>query len=437
MNIHTNRWAGTFAGSIFLAAFGIVTASSAFFIAAVFPLIFAMYSSLSTSPSTPNIELTRSITPQHPAPGEPITVTITVTNTSETAIPDLRIIDGVPTQLTATNNSPRNGVALRSNSTTEYTYTVRSPRGTYEFTEPTVRTRSVSTAAYTTNTPAIDGDSTVTCTTTVTDAPLNTDTTPYTGTLTTQSPGEGLEFHSTRDYRRGDAISRVNWRDYAKTGSLTTIEYNEPHTAEVLLVVDAHDDTDIAGYSGGSTGRELSGYAAEQLMTAFRTDNHQVGIAVTGIGSSTTHQTGLIQPTTDSELLTRTNNLFDALAHGDSIPTDLLHNLPVEQSVTDNAEQLCKHLSANTQIIYITPGLNDTAYDTASVFKKHGHQLTILSPDITTTNTHGQTLTHIRRETRLEKLRQLGTSVIDWNPETPLELVLTETQTETTQHTPA
>lgn len=428
-----SRWRGIFAGSIVLVAIGLVTGQAAFFIAATFPLVFSIYNTLTTPPSTDTIVISRKLSSTTPYPGASTTVTVTVTNTGTTPITDLRIIDGVPEELIVTDGSPRAALAVRPNSDVTYQYTIRPSRGVYEFMPATVRIRSLSAGAYQTTQTPVQGDTRVNCTLSVSDAPLQTDTTPYTGTLTTNSPGEGLEFHSTRQYRQGDSIRRVNWREYAKTGSLTTIEYDEPHTAELLIVVDNRETTTVAPYAGAPTGTELSEYAAEQLLTTLQGDNHEVGLAILDSDTASERRTGLLSPTKNNTELRRAAAILDETEHDTDLSESCFKYLRSADTITEDITQLCRHLSKNTQIIYISPLVDSDACSVATTFQTYGHELTVISPNISTDHTHGQAIAGVQRGLRLAELRDTGINVLDWSYDTPLELVLANTHI--THHT--
>lgn len=430
MTTMSRRWRGTFAGSIVLVAIGLMTGHSAFLVAASFPLLFALYGSITSVPSMSNIEVEREFNPDSPRPSDPVQVRVTVRNTGTAAVPDLRVVDGVPEELVVTDGSPRAALALRPESNRSFDYIVRAPRGSYDFDEPTIRMRSVSADAYTTHEVRCAGDTQLDCALGVGETPLSTDTTPYTGTLTTDSPGEGLEFHSTRDYRYGDSIRRVDWRQYAKTGALTTIEYNQPETAEILLVVDSREAAQVAPYPGAPTGAELCSYAAEHLLSAFRGENHTVGLAILGLDDPTETDgggdsgVGLIEPTNDTAILAQAAGLFETLSHGETPPEGLLRWLPETEHVTDDVKQLCGQLDSSTQVVFITPAVDDAADEVSSLFKTFGYQQTVLSPDIMAGQTQGQALADMERRLRLSSLTSSGIPVVDWPYDTPLEMVL-------------
>ncbi len=69
--------------------------------------------------------------------------------------------------------------------------------------------------------------------------PLSDRGTDRVGQLTTDAPGDGFTFHSTREYQRGDPAGRIDWRGYAKRGELSTVNYEQWVSTTVVFVVDA------------------------------------------------------------------------------------------------------------------------------------------------------------------------------------------------------
>ena len=58
------------------------------------------------------------------------------------------------------------------------------------------------------------------------------------GVLQVRRRGEGMEFHQLREYRQGDAQRAIDWKATARTGRLTSREYEEEKDQRVLLVID-------------------------------------------------------------------------------------------------------------------------------------------------------------------------------------------------------
>ncbi|MFC7042472.1 hypothetical protein [Halonotius sp. GCM10025705] len=91
------RFSGFRAYALLLAATGILTGTYTLILAAGIPLLFVLTAAVATTPAIDDaVHVTRELTPETPAPGESIAVTLTVENTGPSTIPDLRVVDGVP-----------------------------------------------------------------------------------------------------------------------------------------------------------------------------------------------------------------------------------------------------------------------------------------------------------------------------------------------------
>lgn len=54
--------------------------------------------------------------------------------------------------------------------------------------------------------------------------------------------GEGQDFHSVREYRSGDDLRRVHWRTTARTGELVVMEFEQGRSGDVLIALDLSRD---------------------------------------------------------------------------------------------------------------------------------------------------------------------------------------------------
>lgn len=277
------RWRVGAVATAALVALALLYASPLLIASAVIPLAYVVYGAFSTVHPDSSVRVERSFADATPPPGETVTVTLTVENGSERTLPDVRVLDGVPDDLPVTAGSPRACTSLRPGESTTVTYDVVTGRGTYEFADPVVRLRSFSAGRVVTETVPADGETSLASLDPVSAPPVGTRTTARAGTHPTDSGGEGLEFHSTREYRPGDAISRIDWRRFGKTGDLTTVSFREERAVRVVLVVDARPPGRVRPVAGAPTAASLAGYAAERFYetlvdSAVRTDLATFGV---------------------------------------------------------------------------------------------------------------------------------------------------------------
>jgi uncharacterized repeat protein (TIGR01451 family) len=381
------------------------------------PLLLVAYGALSKVQST-TLVVERTIDPSHPQPGGTATVTLSISNQGEQPASDLRIVDGVPEALPVTRGEPRSGVALRAGETTSLSYDVRARRGVHTFADPTIVASNLAGDAFVEADRHVDGDRTL-----VPSVPVGTNSLgerrhAVRGSTAIDSGGNGVEFYVTREYRPGDPMNRIDWRRYAKTGALSTIEYREEGGTPVLLLVDARDVTATTVTSESPTGRNLSLYLAGRLVDTVSNRGDQVGVAAIGPDG----QVRWVAPETSSE--TRATGLIQAVA------TDTLDRWdgPALDLPTDDAEAivdwLAERVDSTTTILLLSAVTDDLPIGLADRLRAHGRSPTVLSPFDTSADTVGARIGTAQRAARLDRLRTVGT-VIDWQPGNPLPADLT------------
>jgi uncharacterized protein (DUF58 family) len=240
--------------------------------------------------------------------------------------------------------------------------------------------------------------------------PLRSQATDDAGRLTTDTGGSGVEFHSTRHYRPGDPLSRIDWARLARAGELTTVDFREERAAETVLVVDTRESAYVADADGGSAveyGVEAAGAVASALLDA----SSRVGLAAFGPRREWIPPgIGRTQRVRMREALAR-SPAFDPLP-----PTDDF--FPVAAF-----RRLRGRLPADAQVVLVSP-LDEYARTVARRLEARGHAVTLLSPDVTDSETAPRALARLERRRRLSSLRDAGVRVVDWDPERPLAVAL-------------
>ncbi|WP_137286812.1 DUF58 domain-containing protein [Halorussus salinisoli] len=449
------RFRGALAGTLLLTTLGLLYAEPRLFAVAVVPLAYVAFGALSSLAGATEPEIEREFDAASPPPGSEVEVTLTVRNPGESALSDVRVVDGVPDELAVVSGSPRAAVALRAGEEATVSYSVVAKRGDHEFGDPAVRVRTASgTDRATTAIPAA-GETTLSCTRSVSDPPFGRASPRRAGTHTTDSGGEGVEFHSTREYRPGDPIGRVDWRRFAKTGDLTTVEFREERAARTVVVVDARPVARTTPSAGYPNGAELCAYAGERLYDSLTAAN--VATSVTAVGLGDGDVTGGLPaddlPWAASDADGASARLvFEAVgsaADRDSptyVPGDGTESgdgpTPVASpgattatadggAPTDSAvRRLLARLSADAQVVLVSPVLDDWPESLARSLSLRGHDLAVLSPDVTGgrvpegERSPGRAVAGTRREVRLWDLRTTGATVVDWDVNDPLGIAL-------------
>ena len=444
MIARVRRWQGAFAGTLLLVTLGLLFGQPHLIATALVPLAYVVAGAAAAAPAE-GVTIERRFEPSAPAPGAPVTVTLTVRNTSGTALADLRVIDGVPDELAVVDGSPRAALAFRPGSTRTRTYTVVGKRGDYTFDDPVVRSRSITGTVQRTTVVPADGDRTLSCAQAVDDLPVRRAAHYRVGTQPTDHGASGIEFHSTREYRPGDPLSRLDWRRYAKSGELTTVQFREERANRAVIVVDARPETRVIPRPGYPNGAELSAYAGKQLYRALIDANVATGVTALGLDSSDEDDDSgadenggdfdtLPWVSAESDVGTTANAkaLFADVQQAadrdgdEDVPTALSVPSPAtgDGGTTPLTEELLARLPPDAQIVLVSPMLDAWPVSLARSLAVHGYDLLVLSPAVGTDESPGGAIASTHRELRLHDAERTGATTIDWKLDTPLGIAL-------------
>jgi uncharacterized protein (DUF58 family) len=412
------RWNGCLVGALALVGLGLITATPLVVAATAVPLSYVAYGALSAVPPETDLSVVRTVLDGNPIPGEPTTIELTVTNTCERALSDVRIIDGVPDVLTVIDGTSRSCVSLQPGETATLTYEVLAKRGTHTFDHPSVRVRTLSASDAVTATIPASGDTDLTCSAAVESVPRPEATLLRAGTLPTDSGGSGLEFHATRRYRHGDPVSRINWRQYAKTNELTTIDYREEQAARTVLVIDARGPTRVVPQPGYPSGAELGAYGAKRLFYSLA----RTGVAPTvgAVGATGAEQLGpdglLWVDTTSEHARSRIDQLFTTL-----------NELPHDDAVTtqdDSIQSVLSRLPPTAQVVVFSPLTDDWAVSLIESLSARGYGTTLVSPDLFEQETPGTEIAELERRIRIRDAELAGGAVVDWDIDEHIDVAI-------------
>ena len=430
---------GALGAVLFLTALGLLFAEPALLAAAAVPLVFVVYGAVSALPASPAVRVERRVSPEDPPPGSRVTVTLTVENEGEALLPDVRVVDGVPNELSVVDGSPRAACSLPGGASTTVEYEVVAKRGEYAFEDPTVRLRSLSAGRQATATVGVDGVRTLDCTGRAPQSPLPEAAQFRAGTLPTDRGGSGIEFHSVREYRHGDPLRRIDWRRYAKTGQLGTVEFREERAVRITLVVDARGVGRVIREPGYPTGTELSAYAARRLYDSLTDAGHEVSVGAVGVDSGVPGMgpvtDGLAWATPDDATADPVAVLDAAIRAGEPpIGGDRAgrRSDPVAAdgggrgTAPTRAEAIVSRLRPNAHVVLATPLVDDWPLELARTLAVRGHEFTVVSPDLTGDRTPGGTVAGIERSLRIREVETAGGGVVDWDVDRPLGVALRE-----------
>jgi uncharacterized repeat protein (TIGR01451 family) len=422
-----HRWRVGLLATLVLTGVGLVFAEPTLLATAVIPLTYVCYGLLSGLSSSTDLVATRTFDPEGATPGEQVTVTLRVENAGDTVLPDVRVVDRVP-DLAVVEGAPRAVTALAPGETLTVEYTVVTRRGDHEFEDPLVRLRSLAASTVRTETLSVE-TATLSCATPARD-PVAEAVLSRSG-LSVDSTGEGSEFYATREYRRGDPMRRVDWRHVAKTGEFVTIQYRDQQTDRVAVVVDTRRSGRVQPAAGHPSGAALAVEIGQRLVGTLDRSDVLAGAGVVGLdpesrfagsdGVAWAGGDGRPQPST----------LLDAVReHLDGAPiepaVDERHDgetTAAGQRVAPLADggpgeltgAVLDRLPSNAQVLLCTPALDDWPVAFGRVAAERGHELVVVSPDVTREGDVRVRLAGVERRLRLRRLDAVG-ETIDWTP---------------------
>ncbi|EMA22525.1 DUF58 domain-containing protein [Haloarcula argentinensis] len=452
MHRRVRRWSGGLAAALFLVSVSLLTAEPLLLAATAIPLIYVAYGALSRVPAGTDLQAVRSVSDAQPTPGEPVAVELTLTNTGSNSLTDVRVIDGVPEELAVVEGSPRLCTSLRPDESATLSYAVMAKRGTYTFDAAAVRVRTLSASDEVTVDLPVAGDGTLTCSNTVSEVPMADATLPRAGTLPTDTGGSGLEFHSTRSYQPGDPVNRIDWRRYAKTDELTTIDYREEQAVRTVLVVDARPPARVTPEPGFPTGAELSAYAAERLFDAL--SRTSVVASVCAVGLAEADVPGGLGPdglawvdASGGHAAAHARQIFDSVgrAAARQSDTDTAGDAAVAEDESPQQPRgeatgattadggtiedpdllaVLARLPPTAQVVVFSPAADDWAVSLVSSLAVREYPTTLVSPSLARGDSLGAAVAGTERTARLQRAELSGATVIDWDLDSPIDVAL-------------
>jgi uncharacterized repeat protein (TIGR01451 family) len=399
----TRRWVGVVPVALLAVTAGLLTRRPTVMLGALVALAFLVYPHLLATPR-PELSVSRTLDARSARAGDRVEVTVTVRNEATTALPDLRIVDGVPENVPVVDGSARVATALAPGEAVTFHYVVRAVEGTRRFGPATVLARDRAGAREVEervgpSTRLVGGLAARGGRTPASERPLGTGR----GAAAT---GTGVRFERVREYRRGDPPSRIDWRRLARTGDRTTVEFADRRTESVMLVIDARPPAARAGADGlHAVGHAVA--AAEGICRSVAAAGGRVGLTALGasdcevpLGSGTAHRDRVL------DTLQSHPALVSPAVDGEASATDLRRRVATTPR--------------ETRVVCLSPVLDDAVGDLLRRLRADGRTVTVVSPDVTEDGPLSVAMAALERAERLRRLRAAGVRVLDWSPGTPL-----------------
>lgn len=397
----TGHWRGISALALIAVGVGVLARQPAVVLAAVVGLGYTAYARSGTPPE-PSLAVDREITEPEPAPGDQVSIAVTVTNEGDGVLPDLRLVDGVPRALAVTQGAARRGTALRPGESTTLQYSVEARRGVHQFGPALVIARD-HPGTYE-HVGRIEAPGAVTCIPAlrpVDRMPLHPAATQAAGRVATTTGGEGIEFFGVREYRPGDPPARVDWNRRARTGELATVDLREERAATVVLVIDARPVAHVAPTPTAPSAADRCVDAAGRVAATLLDTGNRVGLDAFGSDDC------WLAPALGRDQRAR---IRERLAtHPALAPT------PGREPDTVGWQQrFRRRVPDGAELVVCSPLPDGSAALFANQLAASGYPVTVISPDATVTRTPDQRLARLDRQFRVADLRRARVRVVDW-----------------------
>lgn len=402
----TNRWRGVAAVALLAVAGGLLSTRPEVLLLAILGVGYAVYPRLISAPPVDPIELERSLSDTSPSLEEDVTVRLTIRNTSDDWLHDVRVVDGVPSLLPVVGDTPRIATALSPGGEETLEYTIQAVQGKHRFGPATVILRCVSGGSERTTT--VETPTVLNCVAHTSEAPVLERTRETPGPIPTDAPGQGIEFHRTREYHPGEPLDRIDWRRFARTGDLTSVDFRPDRSASVVLCLDT---------TGGPVERSLA--AADRLAHTLLARSHAVGLAALGDDTVWMRpRSGRLQADALEDML----DTAPAFAiGGDTQRTEFDGDpaIAARPAATDGGKApglgLFDQLGPRDQVLFISPLLGASAVRTPLALAETDDRVLVVSPAVRPSDGLGGTLVSLSRAAHIRRLRSAGIPVIDWN----------------------
>jgi uncharacterized protein (DUF58 family) len=385
-------------------------------VALALPLLVALALGYRDQPGPLNLSAARSVSPDRAPQQSPVEMQITITNHGA-LLYEIMITDPIPAGLTLVSGSRMRRLTLAPGGTATICYSIQGGRGSYIFDTLQIevadrlglfpRRAEISSLARLLILPDIVRLRQMTV------RPRRTRV--YSGMIPARQGGPGVEFFGVRPYQPGDQPRQINARATARQPEgLVVNEYEQERVADIAIVLDARERSDVPG-PGGSL-FEHGVQAAAALSDGLLAQGNRVGLLIYGDTIAWSYPGyGKVQREKISRALA-------AARPGDRIALESLDAIPT------------RLFPLRSLIVVISPLIPED-HRALGALRARGYQLIVLSPDPVSFEARqyadqpdsqfGRRMAAIERDLMLRRMRQIGVTVVNWPVEQPLQQVAT------------
>lgn len=404
----TTSWNVALIAALLTSGLGVFLGESTLLLLSIPGVVFALYSHLTAIPDS-TLTIERTLSENNPAHNQHIEVTVTLRNSGNQSLSHVSIVDGVPPMLSVQGGSARHAAALGPGDETTFTYTVLAKHGIHRFRPATVilRDTSGSVAVETT----VSADTEIACRSPIQTVSFGQTMDYRTGATLTTGDGNGTEFSKVRSYRLGDPPNRIDWNRYARDGELTTISFREDQSQATILCLDTREICYRSSGHGEPHAVFYERTAARELLDVLSEMNMSIGITTFGSDhcwlapDTGPHHIAAVQRTLEDPTI---------------LPLEPPDKRTTDESVGEQVCMLQTRIRRDTGVILLSPLLDMFPIEIARLLQADGHSVTVLSPNVTTSQSTGTAVAQLQRTNRLAALRRADIMAVDWNPKYPL-----------------
>lgn len=373
-------------------------------LALTLPLLIYLGAALMQHTSEVRMTAVRTLSRDSVLQNEPISIQLQVTNEGSD-LEEVLIEDRLPEGLELLDGQNSTICSLPSGMSLVLDYTVRGPRGNYNFeTVKITASDHLGVMRQVVDAPAKSSLTYLPETMRLTRVAIRPARTHgHSGPIPSGKSGAGVDFYGLREYQMGDPRRWINWRASARhQQDLFVNQFEQERIADVGLILDARQQADIVLPDGKSL-FEYSVQATAALAEAFLNDGNRVGLLVYGFGLHRTFPGyGKVQHERIMQALGQART-------GHNFALESLRYLPT------------RFFPAGSQLVMISPLLSS---DITAItrLRASGYDILVVSPDpvdfeaqhLGVKDEPAYRLACIERSLLLHRVQRLGVRLLDW-----------------------